>query len=812
MMRFVDGICDASQKRSHPRPRRALAAMVIALATTPLFAEVPGTAYIFPAGAQQGTTATVRIGGYFLHESAPLVITGPNVSASPKIVRTDKIWFEGPLIYQPASQGKEDYPSDYLGQITADAGASPGVRRWSVPTGQGVTPGQPFVIGRLPEVVEQETDGAPIPVAVTLPVTVNGRIFPRQDIDVWSFEVSAGQTVTCAVLAARIGSPLVSRLEIRDPSGKVLAEDLGSLGGDALVQFTASSAGRYAVHIHDAEFGGLQHYVYRLMITAGPFVNSVFPLGGKPGETLRAELRGANLPAAAAEIRLPDKPGEIYWWHPEGLAAGELGIPLHVADAAPLAEAEPNDLPEQMQSVVLPAEGSDKGVVLNGRIERPGDVDQFGIDAKQGVPVRLTVRAAALGSLLDSVLAVVGPNGQPVAQADDVNGSPDASLSFTPPADGRYVIVLKDRIAQRGGPDFAYRLHIAAGDEKLPVPFTLRIAADILNVDRGGQAAFKVDVQRFGFNDPIELSCEGLPAGVTLSGGSIAQGANQANLTFKAEAGTKIGLASVKIIGTAKRDGQEVRSVAALPAQPSEPARETIALSINVPTPFKIYGRFESKFSPRGSVYIRHYFIDRKGFEGPLEISLADRQNRHLQGVTGPKIIVPAGIDEFDFPLALSPRMELGRTSRTCLMAVGEVPVDDGTRVKVAYSSQEQSDQIIVLTAPERMEVSLSVNTMTALPGKESEIRVSLQRDGQLTHATKVELVSPPHLSLLTAEAVMVPASDSQGRLKLRFRDGPLGPINMPVTIRATTQDERGYPVIAEALLELVPATGAKSP
>ena len=40
-----------------------------------------------------------------------------------------------------------------------------------------------FIVGDLPEVVEDEVDGDQIPQQVTLPVTVNGRIFPRADVD-----------------------------------------------------------------------------------------------------------------------------------------------------------------------------------------------------------------------------------------------------------------------------------------------------------------------------------------------------------------------------------------------------------------------------------------------------------------------------------------------------------------------------------------------------------------------------------------------------------------------------------------------------
>jgi hypothetical protein len=80
--------------------------------------------------------------------------------------------------------------------VTVDAKASLGARRARIWTSQGVATGPVFVVGDLPEVVEKEIDGEPIPETVTLPITANGRIFPREDIDLWAFDAQAGQTVT----------------------------------------------------------------------------------------------------------------------------------------------------------------------------------------------------------------------------------------------------------------------------------------------------------------------------------------------------------------------------------------------------------------------------------------------------------------------------------------------------------------------------------------------------------------------------------------------------------------------------------------
>src|ERR1700757_3008104 len=98
------------------------------------------------------------------------------------------------------------------------------------------------------------------------------------------------------------------------------------------------------------------------------------------------------------------------------------------------------------------------------------------------------------------------------------------------------------------------------------------------------------------------------------------------------------------------------------------PEVDSVLLAVALPTPFKIKGVFDVRWVARGTVHKRRYRIERGGFTGPLQIGLADHQARHLQGVMGPTIIVPAAASEFTYPVYLPPWMETGRTSRTCVM------------------------------------------------------------------------------------------------------------------------------------------------
>jgi hypothetical protein len=187
------------------------------------------------------------------------------------------------------------------------------------------------------------------------------------------------------------------------------------------------------------------------------------------------------------------------------------------------------------------------------------------------------------------------------------------------------------------------------------------------------------DIRKNGMNAAIAIGVNGLPDGVTVSGNTIAEKKNECELIFRASETAKINATELTLIGNSTIADQPVVRVATRPrASPLNADTNRIALAVTMPTPFKIFGQFETKYAARGSTFVRHFSIQRGGFEGPIMIDLAERQVRHLQGVTGPAIVIPPGVSEFDYPLHLAPWMEIGRTSRTCLRGVGDIQDDDG--------------------------------------------------------------------------------------------------------------------------------------
>ncbi|HTU19028.1 MAG TPA: PPC domain-containing protein [Gemmataceae bacterium] len=586
------------------------------------FANPPVASYIFPAGGQRGTTVKVRVGGLYLYKSCPFELLGVGVDASKQLHPMPTLWFEGPVLPLPASQQKEDYPRDMAGEIRIAADAVPGARRGRLWTAEGAAGGLRFVVGELPEIVEQEIDGDPIPVDVKLPVTINGRIFPREDVDDWTFHARKGQVITAAVCASPLGSPLDSLLEVFDPHGRKIAENDDADTNDSRLRFTAVEEGKYRLRIRDVNQQGGPAYVYRLTIGARS--------------------------------------------------------------------------------------------VSEGR----------------------------------------------------------ASLAY------------------------------AAGSDRNA--FQLRLTADALTLPRGGQGRLYIVAERSGgFKGPIALRVAGLPPGVAASKTTIKAGQTATDITLTTTAFAAMGTNRLTIHGSASHDGRIITRTATLPAERSELTVDNVLLAVALKPPFKIVGDYDLRLAPRGSVFRRRYRIERNGFTGPLEVSLADRQARHLQGVSGPTLTIPPETDVFEYPVRLPPWMETGRTSRACIMAVGVIQ-DGENEYTVGYSSEAQNEQIIAVVETGRLGVEVDRPSLAAVPDGKAELTVRVRRGKGLAGPVKIELVQPKHMHGVEAETVVVAKDRSVAVFRMHFASDKLGPFNMPLVLRATLDHPDG-PAIAETKLELVP-------
>ncbi|HEY2909021.1 MAG TPA: PPC domain-containing protein, partial [Gemmataceae bacterium] len=312
--------------------------------------------------------------------------------------------------------------------------------------------------------------------------------------------------------------------------------------------------GDYRVAVRDAKYDGDARWVYALSITDKPYVQQLFPLAANPGQAMAVEPVGsAKLLQSAWKVTAPKEPG----LHLVTLAypGGQTNpAPLLVTKLPLVVEAEPNDAPKTATRIRVPC-------AINGRIGSKRDLDHFVFKAAKGKAIRLEVFARRFGTVLrsqlDSQLDVMTPDGKIIASNDDLNGK-DAGLTFAPPADGEYIVRVRD-LNNKGGEGFVYCLEC---DFARP-NFVLKCDPSKAMIGPGSRTAWYVQVTRQnGFIGPVKVEVKGLPAAVGVNSLIIPENMTQGCLVLSAAADAKVDAAIVSVVGTADAKDENGKAVA----------------------------------------------------------------------------------------------------------------------------------------------------------------------------------------------------------------------------------------------------------
>jgi hypothetical protein len=132
----------------------------------------------------------------------------------------------------------------------------------------------------------------------------------------------------------------------------------------------------------------------------------------------------------------------------------------------------------------------------------------------------------------------------------------DSRIDFVAPADGEYVLHLKD-VRGMGGPDFAYRLSIR---EAVP-SYQLTASPENPNIPKGGNVPLTVSADRLqGYEGPIEIEVKDLPPGVTASAAKISSGEDSTVVVLSASADASLDRppTTMQIVGHATINGRDV--------------------------------------------------------------------------------------------------------------------------------------------------------------------------------------------------------------------------------------------------------------
>lgn len=252
-----------------------------------------------------------------------------------------------------------------------------------------------------------------------------------------------------------------------------------------------------------------------------PYLDYVYPAGGKQGQTVEVEFGAVGGLDGAKEILIDGPPG-VSVRDVKAVSGSLVKATFVIApDAAPgrrnvrvlggvngltnfryffvgnmreVLEKEPNNTPATAQEVNVPA-------VVNGRIEKDLDVDCYRFQAKAGQRYVIAVlahgmdsvhRAAFIQGFVDTNLELLDEQGKVLAAADDAIGL-DPAFQYTFKADGKYIVRVQS-LSYKGSLSSVYRLTI--GD----VPYPM--SAFPAGAERG--KSFTTSVRGLNLDQPIE--------------------------------------------------------------------------------------------------------------------------------------------------------------------------------------------------------------------------------------------------------------------------------------------------------------------
>ncbi|MEZ6046769.1 MAG: hypothetical protein R3C11_14560 [Planctomycetaceae bacterium] len=257
-----------------------------------LKAAVPDIKAFVPMGGKAGTTVDVKVEGISDKDPAPA------------------IWCSREDLQIAAGEKPNQL------KITIPENATPGLAWIRLHNAEGASNLRPFEVGHITEITETESNNT-LETATELKeesMTVNGVLGSGSDVDVFKMHLEPGQTVVANLQAnSRMGSPMDGVMQVVSPRGFVLRQHDDDLGFDPMAVYTTAEAGEYYIRLfsfpstpnQSIAFSGANTYVYRMLVTTGPYVDHTTPMSLSTAEPTSVRLFGWNLPRELHELTLP---------------------------------------------------------------------------------------------------------------------------------------------------------------------------------------------------------------------------------------------------------------------------------------------------------------------------------------------------------------------------------------------------------------------------------------------------------------------------------------------------------------------------
>ena len=752
----------------------------------------PAIGYMFPPGGQAGQTIEVMLGGYDWTPDMQLFAHDRRIQfeiiglPGPVLVPEPPYWFG-----KKSRRSPDPLPREIKARLIIPADVLPGIVKWQAANANGATATGSFAVSHTAHVVEvkrtldDESESVP-QLIESLPLCISGQIQLIGEVDRYRFTSTQSGPITCSIAARSISSKLNAVIEIRDHSGRIIAEAADTAGDDTIVTFSANAHESYTAAIYDLDFRGDRAFVYQLTITPGPRVVTALPSVGRRGESRPVEFVGygiatgqAKLESVIRDVTFPDDKKSSSFVHLLTTVHGDSRpFVMHVSDDV--------QQPAGVFTLSVPS-----GVT--GVLDQRFAVDRYAITGKKGEVWAVEVSHEKTGSQVDAVFAIFDHEGKELARNDDRLGSTDARVEFQVPADGDYTIRVNDVASKSGTRAATYHLSVqyAQPGFELSIPM-------LLNAPIGGKASLAINVTRFGgLTEAIDVTVSGLPVGVTVPE-RLQVAANQNVLSVELSVAADAAAAATFV---------EVVGLATIKDRPIQRTAGPVLVATTMKPPFSIDAEGQDDVTkwPRGSTFPAPVLIARDaGFNAEIVLEMNSMQGRHVQGITGPQLIVPPGVNRILYPIYLPEWLETTRTSRMVVNGVAKVADPKGN---VRYAVSAQKTRMGFLPTGALLKISAVANEFQVKPGTDISVVIHVDRSEKLTEPVTLELCCQESQQLLFVAKPQDLASDV-ARCEFTISIAPTASSHLEhmLKIRATSLKGGSDRVISETtvLVELI--------
>lgn len=586
-----------------------LAACGTAAAQPPPGLPSPRVQYVAPLGLKAGSSVEVVLTGFDLEEPTGLLFAHPGLKgeylAPPKDPPPDP---KDPKKTVPPPKANPGGPHKF--KVTAAADVPPGLYDLRFVGKWGVSNPRALAVGDRTEVAEKEPNSdVPEAQKIDLGTTVSGTISNPTDVDYFAFTGKKGQRVIVSCLASSLDSKLSPLVEVYEGTRK-LAANRNYRDNDALTDVVLPGDGEFLVRVCQFTYtaGGPDHF-YRLSVGTAPWIDAVFPPVVEPGKATQVTVYGRNLPngtpadgfaadgrplekatvtitapadgatklASAGRVEPVSALLDGFTYALKGPGGASNPVVVYLAREKLTVSAKSAATPEAAPVVPVPGE-------VAGFLANRGQRDWVAFTGKKGQKLVFDLAAERLGSDGDFFFSIrdgKDPKRDLTGQQDDDadslhpfgfytrSGDP-APYTFTVPEDGKYFVAIDCRESGfLNGPRAAYRLRVApaAPDFRAVVMPYSRFFQTGSAAWQGGTQAYWVFAHRTeGYTGGLEVTCAGLPPGVTPQPLTIGPAARWGVLVLKVAADAAPATAAFQVVLTGTDAAGQKLTRAARPA------------------------------------------------------------------------------------------------------------------------------------------------------------------------------------------------------------------------------------------------------